>query len=731
MSVEYIKLKVAASNKSLELGYGRARMDQKSRESLNLEYGDIIEIVGKKPIAAKVFKDEPSEFGVGTIHIDGLMRTSAGVQIGDFVKVYKRDVIFAEEITLTPNIGEEQIIRFKDPDFVSKAHDGLQGRPLVAGDEIYVPNLFMGKPTSFIVSNTTPQGVVTIGASTRININDRASKPKNNSISGGITYDDIGGLGGELKRVREMIELPLNHPEIFERMGIGAPKGVLLFGPPGTGKTLIARAVAKESGASFYSIQGPEIVSKHYGESEEKIRKIFEEAAKNRPSIVFIDELDSIAPKRDEVTGEVERRIVAQLLTLMDGMSQTNGIIVIAATNREDSIDPALRRPGRFDREIEIGVPGKEGRKDILEIHLKNMPLAEDVNIETLASMTQGFVGADLASLARESAMKCLSRHMYEYDCKSSIPESELSKMKVTMSDFNDALADIEPSGMREVVVDIPEVKWEDIGGLDDIKREIAEVFVPEEGVKGFQRLGIKRPKGLLLFGPPGTGKTMIAKAIATESGANFIAVNGPEIASKWLGESERAIRQIFKRAKQMAPCIIFFDEMDSIAPRRGNSGEAWEHIVDQILTSMDGMEKMTNVTVIAATNRPDMIDPAILRPGRIDKRILVGAPDQNSRLQILRICTKDMPLKEVDLEIVATATEGYVGADLSELCREAGMCAYREDPDIEHILQRHFDMALSIVPPSVSKEELDSYLAMDRALRKRKSNYDRIPFYG
>ncbi|MDR0509285.1 MAG: AAA family ATPase, partial [Candidatus Methanoplasma sp.] len=487
-----------------------------------------------------------------------------------------------------------------------------------------------------------------------------------------------------------------------------------------------------ESRASFYSIRGPEIMGRFYGQSEERLRQIFKEADDNAPSIIFLDEIDSIAPHRDSTHGEVERRVVAQLLTLMDGMGGRGDVIVIGATNREDAIDPALRRPGRFDREIEVGVPNMAGRKSILEVHTRGMPLSEDVRIEELAAMTQGFVGADLASLARESAMKCLSKHISKLDLDKPVPQPVLETMKVSMADFADALADIEPSGMREVFVEIPKVGWKNIGGLEHIKAEIEEVFIPTEGQKAFERLGIEPGKALLLYGPPGTGKTLIAKAVANESGANFISVSGPEIASKWMGESEQAIRKIFKKAKQMAPCIIFFDELDSIAPTRGEGdSHAWERVVAQLLTSMDGIESMNRVMIMAATNRPDMIDPALLRPGRIDRMILVGKPDQEARKSILKVHTDKMPLKGVDIEAIVRATEGFVGADIAALCREAGLSAYRRDNSAQHVTDKDFKDALSRVGPSVDESTFERYESLSRELRKLQTGWKDHPFYG
>ncbi|MFA6870239.1 MAG: AAA family ATPase, partial [Methanomethylophilus sp.] len=523
------------------------------------------------------------------------------------------------------------------------------------------------------------------------------------------------------------------HPELFERMGISAPKGVLLYGPPGTGKTLIAEALANESGASFYTVRGPEIMSKFFGDSEGKLREIFETAQKTSPSIIFLDEIDSIAPNRENVFDDTGRRIVAQLLTLMDGMGGRGNVIVIGATNRENDLDPALRRPGRFDREIEIGIPGREGRKAILGVHTRTMPLAEDVDLDSLARATQGFVGADLAELAREAAMKCLGRSVGRLDLDKPVPKEVLAGMKITMTDFTTALADVEPSGMREVSVEIPKVTWADIGGLDSIRREISEVLVPTEERRGFERLGITPGRGVLLYGPPGTGKTLIAKAVANESGANFILVNGPEIASKWMGESELAIRKIFKRAKQMAPSIIFFDEIDSVAPSRGGGqSENWERVVAQLLTSLDGVESLSRVLVMAATNRPDMLDPALLRPGRIDRKILVGRPDLDARVNILKIHTRQMPLaSDVDLKELATRTDGYVGADLAALCREAGLAAYREDPDIAQIAARHFDLALRRVPRSVDDQTFKAYEKMSTEIEKRRDRWNDTPFYG
>lgn len=729
-----IVLKVAMAQRQSEAGYGRARIDTASRRTLGLELGDTIEIIGRRTVVAKVFKCSPEDEGKGIICIDGLTRTNAGVSVDENVTVRRCEPSLAEKVVLAPNIPENKRIQFEDG-IEDVFLNGLMGRPLMADTDIIVPNIaLMGSRSTFTVMSTVPTGPVMVGGSTEISIRNTPNthqKVSKKPTGQQITYDDVGGLDEELKRIREMIELPLKHPELFDRLGIAAPRGVLLYGPPGTGKTLLAEAVANESGATLLSVRGPEIIGQYYGQSEERLRDIFKEASENAPSIVFLDEIDSIAPNRDSVHGEVERRVVAQLLTLMDGLKDRGNVIVIGATNREDSIDPALRRPGRFDREIEIGVPGRRARHDILEVHLRDMPLTDDVDIDVLAGLTNGFVGADLAALCREAAMKCLSVRMREIDLEKPVPTQILETMKVTMSDFRDALADVEPSGMREVLVEIPKVSWDDIGGLDDVRRQIEEVFVPEDGNPDYERLGIRPCKGILLYGPPGTGKTLIAKATANGSGTNFISVNGPEVASKWLGESERAIRQLFKRAKQMAPCIIFFDEIDSIAPIRGEDGGAWERVVAQLLTSMDGVEGLKNVTVMAATNRPDMIDPALLRPGRFDRMVLVGRPDADARLSILKVHTRGMPLRDVDLGSIASMTDGYVGADLEALCREAGLNAYREDHRAEYVESRHFMRALEDVPPSVDDITFRNYERMSKSIGKRRSGWDNVPFYG
>ncbi|MCU0861302.1 MAG: CDC48 family AAA ATPase, partial [Methanomassiliicoccales archaeon] len=579
----------------------------------------------------------------------------------------------------------------------------------------------MGNFIPFVVVQTAPTGVVLVGDHTELTVKTEVMEQKA-SVAPSVTYDDVGGLEEELQRVREMIELPLKHPELFDRLGIDPPKGVLLYGPPGTGKTLIAKAVANEAGAAFFSIQGPEIISKYYGQSEEKLREKFEEAEKNAPSIIFVDELDSIAPRREDVHGEVERRVVAQLLTLMDGLGGRGQVIVIGATNREDAIDPALRRPGRFDREIEIGVPTRDGRKEILEIHTRGMPLGEDVTLDHLASVTHGYVGADLMALAREAAMKCLSRFVPELELGKPIPVEMLERIKVTQGDFDDALKELEPSAMREVLVEVPKVTWDDVGGLEDVKRQLREVIeMPLENPAAFKRMGIRPAKGVLLYGPPGTGKTLLAKAVANESKANFISIKGPEIMSKWVGESEKAVRQAFKKAKQVAPSVLFLDEIDSIAPRRGSASDTnvTERVVNQLLTSMDGMETLEKVTVIAATNRPDIIDPALLRPGRFDRMVLIPVPDGKSRLAILSVHTKGMPIRNVDLEALSDRIEGFVGADIENLCREAAMVALREQKDAEIVEMRHFEAALKTVRPSVDKDIMKQYESIGKALEK------------
>ncbi|MDR1403964.1 MAG: CDC48 family AAA ATPase [Candidatus Methanoplasma sp.] len=732
MMDKFLELKVAMAKRQSEAGYGRARIDNGSRRHLGLDLGDVIEIIGKRVVVAKIFKGESGDDGMKLIRIDGPTRTSAGVSVDETVRIRKCDPHIAAKVVLSPNISDGKRINYeKGTENIFR--NGLIGRPLMTGTDLMIPNIaLMGNRATYSVTLTVPDGPVLVGPETEIILRNESSKKESETCLGHTTYDDIGGLDDELQKIREMIELPLKHPELFDRMGISAPKGVLLYGPPGTGKTLIAEAVANESGASFYSIRGPEIMGRYYGQSEERLRKVFEEAEDNAPSIIFLDEIDSIAPNRDSTYGEVERRVVAQLLTMMDGMGGRGDVIVIGATNREDSIDPALRRPGRFDREIEIGVPNVIGRKSILEVHTRDMPLSDDVKVEELAAMTHGFVGADLASLARESAMKCLSKRISRLDLDKPVPQSTLETMKVCMSDFAEAFADIEPSGMREVSVEVPKITWDDIGGLEHIRKEIEEVFIPAEEHKSFERLGIEPGKALLLYGPPGTGKTMIAKATANGSGSNFISVSGPEIASKWMGESEQAIRKIFKKAKQMAPSIIFFDEIDSIAPIRGEGdSQAWSRVVAQLLTSMDGIESMNRVIIMAATNRPDAIDPALLRPGRIDRMILVGKPDSEARESILRVHTARMPLKGVDLEFIARATDGYVGADLAALCREAGLLAYRGDSSAQYVTDKNFRDAMDSIGPSVSESVFGKYEALSREMRKLRSGLNDHPFYG
>ncbi len=730
---DLIELKVATALMKSEAGFGRVRIDSASFRALDVQVGDVVEIIGKHSAVAKVMKGAIDDEGKGLIRMDGITRSNAGVTVDESVRVRKAETLPAEKITISPiGIPAGKKISFRDGvDEIFK--NGLMNRPVLRDNEIVVPNIaLMGNLIQFKVVTTMPVGIVVVDQNTEVTIKEVASDKATVNFGSQVSYEDIGGLEEELRRIREMIELPIKHPELFDRLGITAPKGVLLYGPPGTGKTLIAKAVAKESGASFFSIQGPEIMGSYYGQSEERLRNVFEKAEASAPSILFIDEIDSIAPNRNEVNGEVERRVVAQMLTLMDGLSGRGDVIVIAATNREESIDPALRRPGRFDREIEIGIPGRDGRKDILAVHLRSMPLDEDVSTERLANVTQGFVGADLAALAREAAMKCLTRNLVNLDLDKPIPQSTLSSMRVNMNDFMNALSEVEPSGMREVIVDVPKVGWADVGGLESIKKEIRETFIPTEERKAFEHLGIRPPRGILLYGPPGTGKTLIAKTVANESGSNFICVNGPELTSKWMGESEKAIRQIFKRAKQMAPCIIFFDEIDSITPKRGSRADnaSIERMVNQILTSMDGVEGLENVTVMAATNRPDMMDPALLRPGRFDKMILIGKPDLESRLRILEVHTREMPLINVDLIDIAQLTDGYVGADLQAVCREAGMAAFRENPNAKYVEKKHFMTALDIIKPSVDPKVMDEYNAMATEMMKRKPNNDSIPFW-
>ncbi|RLF31992.1 MAG: ATPase, partial [Thermoplasmata archaeon] len=625
---------------SQDVGAGRARLDAETRLKLGVSPGDVIEIEGGRITGAIVWRARPVDEGRGIIRIDNLTRKNARVGIGDKVIIRRAEPKVAERVVIAPAISQSQRIQFGHG-IESLVKRGLLKRPVNAGDTIVIPGIALfGNSLPFGVVKSEPKGIVLIGEETKISVKEEPIKEEMLKLPQ-VSYEDIGGLHEEIMKIREMIELPLKHPELFERLGIDPPKGVLLYGPPGTGKTLIARAVAYESGASFFTINGPEIMSKFYGQSEENLRKTFEEAEKNSPSVIFIDEIDAIAPKREEVHGEVERRVVSQLLTLMDGLKGRGKVIVIGATNREDSLDPALRRPGRFDREIEIGVPDRNGRREILQIHTRGMPLAEDVKLEELADVTHGFVGADMAALAREAAMSALRRYLPEIDLDKPIPTEILSKMIVTMKDFKEAMKSIEPSALREVLVEIPKVRWDDVGGLHEMKQRLVEaVEWPLKNPEAFKKMGIRPPKGILLYGPPGTGKTLLAKAVATEGNANFLSIKGPEIFSKWVGESEKAIRELFKKAKQAAPSIVFLDELDALAPKRGSydGSRVTETVVNQLLTSIDGLEQLSDLVIIGATNRPDIIDPSLLRPGRFDELLLVGPPDKEAREEIFKI---------------------------------------------------------------------------------------------
>ncbi len=853
MAHQEVELKVSEAFQQ-DVGYGRARIDHQTRIDLDLSIGEVIKIEGAKTTAASVWRAHPSDEGKRIIRIDSLTRKNSGSALGDRVKISRAEIHEAREVVLAPLMPEGQRIEFgMGIDVIIRKN--LLRRPITKGDEITVPGIaFFGNALPFVIASTNPSGIVSINERTVLRVKEEAAKIAEEE-GPRVSYEDIGGLQDEIQKVREMIELPLKSPELFKRLGIDPPKGVLLHGPPGTGKTLIAKAVANESNANFYTINGPEIMSKFYGQSEENLRKIFEDAQKNAPSIIFLDEIDAIAPKRSEVHGEVERRVVSQLLTLMDGLKGRGKVIVIGATNLPDVIDPALRRPGRFDREIRVDVPDREGRKEILQIHTRGMPihthvaeflehqnvkkqdfvkiieegikkipisdllenitsktkdqdkktileeylqvvmkkfeetlpetvfetfielLSDEINIllpqviesaeekmkiekriteklehiaknpddfivkfskehvlDEISDITYGFVGADLAALAREAAMNALRRYLPEIEPDQPIPVDLLEKMEVTLDDFKDAHRNVEPSAIREFFIEVPKVSWDDIGGLEETKQSLREsVEWPLSQPEVFKRMGIEAPRGMLLYGPPGTGKTLLAKAVAHESKANFISIKGPEVLSKWVGESEKAVRELFKKARQVAPTIVFLDEIDSIAPRRGaySGSHVTESVVNQLLTSIDGLESMEGVVVLAATNRPDIIDYGLLRPGRFDRLLLIPAPDEQARHEIFKIHAKTMPLaKDVSLKDLAHQTEGFSGADIEGLCREAAMLALRNNIKADTVTKANFNAALTKVYPSINDEVIKYYDQLSERLatalaKKDKSTSD------
>jgi len=720
--------------KQKDAGRGLAALDPLAADELGVDSGDYIVIEGTEGRAvARVWPGYPEDQGQGVVRIDGRLRQEAGVGIDDRVEIETADVNPADRIT----VALPQNLRIQG-NVVPLIRDRLSGRPVTQGQDIRVGFSLLGAGSGqsipMRIADTTPSGTVVVTESTEIAISERPAEEVTTGESAGgqetpdVAYEDIGGLDRELEQVREMIELPMRHPELFQRLGIEPPKGVLLHGPPGTGKTLIAKAVANEIDASFHTISGPEIMSKYYGESEEQMREVFEEAEESAPAIVFIDELDSIAPKREEAGGDVERRVVAQLLSLMDGLEERGEVVVIAATNRVDAIDPALRRGGRFDREIEIGVPDRDGRLEILQVHTRGMPLADSVDIERYADNTHGFVGADIEQLAKEAAMTALRRVRPELDLEADeIPAEALESIKVTEADFKEALRGVDPSALREIFAEVPDVTWADVGGLEDTKERLVETIQwPLEYPQVFETLDMQAAKGVLLFGPPGTGKTLLAKAVANEAESNFISIKGPELLNKYVGESEKGVREVFAKARENAPTVVFFDEIDSIAVERGrNTGDSGvgERVVSQLLTELDGLEELEDVVVIATTNRPDLIDSALLRPGRLDRQVHVPVPDSEGRRKIFEVHTREKPLADdVDLNWLAGETDGYVGADIEAVCREAAMAASREfvdsvspeeiDDSIGNvrISRSHFEEALDEVGPSVDEETKERY---------------------
>lgn len=733
------KLQVANA-KVEDSGRGLAPVSRKFMAANGIVQGDVIEIIGKRSTAARAVDPYPEDEALELVRLDGLQRINAGVGAGDQVEIRKVESKPATKVVFAPAQKE---MRLQGP--AQALHQNFMGRPVVAGDVVATqgqqrvapddmpPQLrqMLAAPAFALteirlnVVSTAPKGVVHIDQNTEIELRAEYEEPKEGR-RGDVTYDDLGGMGDTIKQLREMVELPLRYPELFTRLGVDPPRGVLLHGPPGTGKTRLARAVANESEAEFFLINGPEIMGSAYGESEKKLREIFEAATAAAPSILFIDEIDSIAPKRGEVHGETEKRLVAQLLTLMDGMEARTNLVVIAATNRPDAIDEALRRPGRFDREIIIGVPDESGRREILAIHTRGMPLARNVDLKELARTTYGFVGADLSALAREAAIEAVRRIMPKIDLQSgTLPPEIIESLTVKRDDFLEALKRVQPSAMREVMVQAPDVRWEDVGGLDEAQMRLKEgVELPLRNPDAFRRLGIRPAKGFLLYGPPGTGKTLLAKAVARESEANFIATKSSDLLSKWYGESEQQIARLFARARQVAPCVIFIDEIDSLVPARGRGGAGepavTERVVNTILSEMDGLEELNSVVLIGATNRPTLLDPALLRPGRFDELIYVTVPDKGGRRRILGIHTAKMPLgKDVDLDEIAERTERYTGADLEDLVRRAGLFALREDGDVKEVNMTHFSQALNASRPTVTPEMEEEYRSIEGKLKQ------------